>query len=231
MTRWPVRAPPGRHSPESAENHPGAQHDRRALESAPEPAHPGPAADSPFGDPRGQSTNPRPDRCGAPPGRGGAGRGASRRYPREEAMTLKLHDLKPARGAKTARTRVGRGEGSKGKTAGRGTKGTKARKNVPVAFEGGQMPIHMRLPKLKGFRNRFRTEYEIVNVGDINRLFPQGGSIGVDELVAKGAVRKNSLVKVLGDGELTVKVEVSAHKFSGSAREKITAAGGSATEL
>ena len=146
-------------------------------------------------------------------------------------MTLKLHDLRPARGAKTARTRVGRGDGSKGKTAGRGTKGTKARKQVPATFEGGQMPIHMRLPKLKGFRNRFRTEYEIVNVGDINRLFPQGGSIGVDELVAKGAVRRNSLVKVLGDGELTVKVEVSAHKFSGSAREKITAAGGSVTEL
>jgi len=146
-------------------------------------------------------------------------------------MTLKLHDLRPAPGSKTPRTRVGRGEGSKGKSAGRGTKGTKARKQVPATFEGGQMPIHMRLPKLKGFRNRFRTEYEIVNVGDINRLFPQGGSIGVDELVAKGAVRRNSLVKVLGDGELTVKVEVSAHKFSGSAREKITAAGGSVTEL
>jgi large subunit ribosomal protein L15 len=146
-------------------------------------------------------------------------------------MTIKLHDLKPARGSKTARTRVGRGEGSKGKTAGRGTKGTKARKNVPATFEGGQMPIHMRLPKLKGFKNRFRTEYEIVNVGDLSRLFPQGGSIGVDELVAKGAVRRNSLVKVLGDGNLTVKVEVSAHKFSGSAREKIAAAGGTATEL
>jgi large subunit ribosomal protein L15 len=146
-------------------------------------------------------------------------------------VTIKLHDLKPAPGSKKARTRVGRGEGSKGKTAGRGTKGTKARKNVPVTFEGGQMPIHMRLPKLKGFRNPFRTEYEIVNVGDIGRLFPQGGAIGVDELVAKGAVRKKSLVKVLGDGELTVKVEVTAHKFSGSAREKISAAGGSATEL
>ena len=146
-------------------------------------------------------------------------------------MTIKLHDLKPARGSKTPRTRVGRGEGSKGTSAGRGTKGTKARKGVPVAFEGGQMPIHMRLPKLKGFRNRFRTEYAIVNVGDINRLFPKGGTIGVDDLVANGAVRKNSLVKVLGDGELTVKVELSAHKFSGSAREKITAAGGSVTEL
>ncbi|MBS4728817.1 50S ribosomal protein L15 [Mycobacterium sp. SM1] len=146
-------------------------------------------------------------------------------------MTIKLHDLRPARGAKTKRTRVGRGEGSKGKTAGRGTKGTKARKSVPVTFEGGQMPIHMRLPKLRGFRNRFRIEYEIVNVGDINRLFPAGGSIGVDDLVAKGLVRKNSLVKVLGDGKLTAKVEVTAHKFSGSAREKITAAGGSVTEL
>jgi large subunit ribosomal protein L15 len=146
-------------------------------------------------------------------------------------MTIKLHDLKPAPGSRTAKTRVGRGDGSKGKTAGRGTKGTKARKNVPATFEGGQMPIHMRLPKLKGFRNRFRTSYEVVNVGDINKLFPIGGDIGVDELVAAGAVRKKSLVKVLGDGKLTVKVNVSAHKFSDSAREKITAAGGSATEI
>jgi large subunit ribosomal protein L15 len=146
-------------------------------------------------------------------------------------VTIKLHDLRPAKGSKTARTRVGRGEGSKGKTAGRGTKGTKARKNVPATFEGGQMPIHMRLPKLKGFRNRFRTEYQVVNVADLDRLFPKGGTIGVEELVASGAVRKNTLVKVLGDGKLTVKVDVTAHKFSGSAREKITAAGGSATEL
>ena len=144
---------------------------------------------------------------------------------------IKLHDLKPAPGSKTAKTRLGRGEGSKGKTSGRGTKGTKARKNVPVTFEGGQMPIHMRLPKLKGFKNRFRTEYEVVNVADLNRLFPNGGSVGVDELVASGAVRKNSLVKVLGDGKIAVKVDVTAHKFSGSAREKISAAGGSATEL
>ncbi|MDF3339355.1 MULTISPECIES: 50S ribosomal protein L15 [Mycobacteriaceae] len=144
---------------------------------------------------------------------------------------IKLHDLRPAPGEKKAKTRVGRGEGSKGKTAGRGTKGTKARKNVPATFEGGQMPIHMRLPKLKGFKNRFRTEYEVVNVGDITKAFPQGGTIGVDELVAKGLVRKNSLVKVLGDGKLAVKVDVTANKFSGSAREAITAAGGSATEL
>jgi large subunit ribosomal protein L15 len=146
-------------------------------------------------------------------------------------MTIKLHDLRPAPGSKTKRTRVGRGDGSKGKTSGRGTKGTKARKNVPATFEGGQMPIHMRLPKLKGFRNRFRTEYAVVNVGDINRLFPQGGSVGIEELVAKGAVRKNTLVKVLGDGKLSVNVDVTAHKFSGSARDKIAAAGGSATEV
>ena len=144
---------------------------------------------------------------------------------------IKLHDLKPAAGSKTAKTRVGRGEGSKGKTAGRGTKGTGARKNVPVGFEGGQMPIHMRLPKLKGFKNRFRTEYAVVNVGDINRAFPKGGTVGIDELVANGLVRKNALVKVLGDGKLTAKIDVTAHKFSGSAREAITAAGGSATEL
>ncbi|MCH9642370.1 MAG: 50S ribosomal protein L15 [Actinomycetia bacterium] len=146
-------------------------------------------------------------------------------------MTIKLHDLRPAPGEKKAKTRVGRGDGSKGKTAGRGTKGTKARKNVPATFEGGQMPIHMRLPKLKGFKNRFRTEYEVVNVGDINKLFPKGGAVGVDELVAAGAVRKNSLVKVLGDGKLTVKVDVTANKFSGSAREKINSAGGTATEI
>jgi large subunit ribosomal protein L15 len=144
---------------------------------------------------------------------------------------IKLHDLRPAPGEKKAKTRVGRGEGSKGKTAGRGTKGTGARKNVPAAFEGGQMPIHMRLPKLKGFRNRFRTEYEVVNVGDIGRLFPEGGDVTLEALVAKGAVRKNTLVKVLGDGTLTAKVAVTAHKFSGSARDKITAAGGSVTEL
>jgi large subunit ribosomal protein L15 len=143
---------------------------------------------------------------------------------------IKLHDLRPAPGEKTAKTRVGRGEGSKGKTAGRGTKGTKARYQVPVGFEGGQMPIHMRLPKLKGFKNRFRTAYEVVNVGDINRLFPDGGDVTIEALVERGAVRKNSLVKVLGDGNLTVRVTVTAHKFSGSAREKITAAGGTATE-
>jgi large subunit ribosomal protein L15 len=147
-------------------------------------------------------------------------------------VTIKIHHLRPAPGAKTAKTRVGRGEGSKGKSAGRGTKGTKARKNVPATFEGGQMPIHMRLPKLKGFRNRFRTEYQVVNVGDLALLFPDGGAVGPEALVAVGAVRKGLPVKVLGDGDLAgVVLQVSAHAFSGSARDKIAAAGGTATDL
>lgn len=146
-------------------------------------------------------------------------------------MTLKLHHLRPAPGAKTAKNRVGRGEGSKGKTAGRGTKGTKARYQVPVAFEGGQMPIHMRLPKLKGFKNPFKVEFQVVNLDRISELFPEGGEIGVAELVTRGAVRKNQPVKVLGQGEITVAVQVSAHAFSGSAKEKIEGAGGSVTVL
>src|ERR1035437_5102149 len=148
-------------------------------------------------------------------------------------MTIKLHHLRPAPGAKQDKIRVGRGEGGKrGKTAGRGTKGTKARKNVPAAFEGGQMPLHMRLPKLKGFTNRNRVEYQVVNVADLARLFPQGGTVGPEELIAAGAVRKSQLVKVLGDGDLgAVKLEVTANKFSGSAKEKIAAAGGSVVEL
>jgi large subunit ribosomal protein L15 len=146
-------------------------------------------------------------------------------------MALKLHHLRPAPGAKTAKTRVGRGEGSKGKTAGRGTKGTKARYQVPSSFEGGQMPIHMRLPKLKGFKNPFKVEFQVVNLDRINELFPEGGTVGVAELVAKGAVRSGRPVKVLGSGEITSAVQVSAHAFSASAKEKIAAAGGSTTEL
>src|SRR5690242_16640708 len=146
-------------------------------------------------------------------------------------MTLKLHHLRPAPGAKTARTRVGRGEGSKGKTAGRGTKGSKARNQVPAHFEGGQMPIHMRLPKLKGFKNPFKEEFQVVNLDRINDLFPEGGAVEVEDLVAKGAVRDGRPVKVLGSGEISVAVQVKAHAFSSSAREKIAAAGGSATEL
>jgi large subunit ribosomal protein L15 len=146
-------------------------------------------------------------------------------------MTLKVHHLRPAPGAKTAKTRVGRGEGSKGKTAGRGTKGSKARNNIPEGFEGGQMPLHMRLPKLKGFKNRNRVEFQVVNLDKLGQLFPDGGEVGVAELVAKGAVRDSLPVKVLGDGELTVALQVSVHKFSKSAKEKIAAAGGSTTEV
>ena len=146
-------------------------------------------------------------------------------------MTLKLHHLRPAPGAKTAKTRVGRGEGSKGKTAGRGTKGTKARYQVPAAFEGGQMPIHMRLPKLKGFKNPFKVEFQVVNLDRLGELFPDGGEVTVADLVAKGAVRKGQPVKVLGQGDLSVAVQVTANAFSGSAKDKIEAAGGSVTVL
>ena len=146
-------------------------------------------------------------------------------------MALKLHHLRPAPGAKTAKTRVGRGEGSKGKTAGRGTKGTAARYQVPVGFEGGQVPIHMRLPKLKGFKNPVREEYQVVNLDRIEELYPEGGDIDVASLVANGAVRKGRPVKVLGQGEITVKVQVTADKFSASAKSKIEAAGGSVTVL
>jgi large subunit ribosomal protein L15 len=145
---------------------------------------------------------------------------------------LKVHHLKPAPGARTAKTRVGRGEGSKGKTAGRGTKGSKARYQVSPGFEGGQMPIHMRLPKLRGFRNRFRTEYQVVNLARLAELFPAGGTVSPDSLAEAGAVRRGAPVKVLGNGELGgVKLEVTAHAFSASAAEKITAAGGSTTTL
>src|ERR1700712_3860254 len=144
---------------------------------------------------------------------------------------LKVHHLRPAPGAKTAKTRVGRGEGSKGKTAGRGTKGTKARKNVPGRFEGGQMPLHMRVPKLKGFTNPFRTEYQVANLAKLGELFPEAGGVDVDALVHAGAVRSNQPVKVLGDGSLSVAIQIEANAFSASAREKIAAAGGTAIEV
>jgi large subunit ribosomal protein L15 len=145
---------------------------------------------------------------------------------------LKPHHLRPAPGAKTAKTRVGRGEaGARGKTAGRGTKGSKARGSVSARFEGGQMPLHMRLPKLKGFRNPFRVEYQVVNLDRLLSLYPDGGDVTVEDLVAKGAVRAGRPVKILGAGEVSVALQVSAHAFSTSAKEKITAAGGSTTEL
>jgi large subunit ribosomal protein L15 len=145
---------------------------------------------------------------------------------------LKVHHLRPAPGSHTKKTRVGRGEGSKGKTAGRGTKGTGARYQVPANFEGGQLPLHMRLPKLKGFKNRFRADFQVVNLARLAELFPKGGTVGVADLVRAGAVRKGELVKVLGDGELNgVSLQITANKFSGTAREKIEAAGGSVTEI
>ncbi|MBW9095623.1 50S ribosomal protein L15 [Microbacterium jejuense] len=139
---------------------------------------------------------------------------------------LKVHHLRPVPGANQAKTRVGRGEGSKGKTAGRGTKGTKARYQVKVGFEGGQMPLHMRTPKLRGFKNPFRVEYQVVNLDKLAELYPAGGDVTVGDLVAKGAVRKNEKVKVLGTGDISVKLNVSVDKVSGSAEQKIVAAGG-----
>jgi len=145
-------------------------------------------------------------------------------------MALKVHHLRPAPGAKTERTRKGRGEASKGKTAGRGTKGTKARYQVPARFEGGQMPLHMRLPKLKGFKNPNKVEFQVVNIAMLAKLFPAGGDVTVDDLVAKGAVRKGHPVKVLGQGDIAVAIKVSADAFSSVARDKIVAAGGTVTE-
>jgi large subunit ribosomal protein L15 len=140
---------------------------------------------------------------------------------------LKVHHLRPAAGSRKERTRVGRGEGSKGKTAGRGTKGSKARYQVKAGFEGGQMPLHMRTPKLRGFKNPFRVEYQVVNLEKLAELYPQGGDVTVSDLVAKGAVRKNEKVKVLGNGDIAVKLSVAVDKVSGSAEQKIVAAGGS----
>jgi large subunit ribosomal protein L15 len=149
-----------------------------------------------------------------------------------EGAPLKPHHLRPAPGAKTAKTRVGRGRaGARGKTAGRGTKGSKARGTVSARFEGGQMPLHMRLPKLKGFKNPFRVEYQVVNLARLSALYPEGGTVNIDDLVDKGAVRAGRPVKILGTGEVSAALRVSAHAFSTSAKEKITAAGGSATEL
>jgi len=147
-------------------------------------------------------------------------------------MTLKMHHLRPAPGAKRSKVRVGRGEGSKGKTAGRGTKGTKARSQVPARFEGGQMPLHMRLPKLKGFTNRNRVEFQVVNLARLVELFPEGGTVGTEDLARAGAVRAGHPVKVLGQGDLgSVVISVTAHAFSASAKEKIEGAGGTATTL
>ncbi len=169
----------------------------------------------------GSAGGTAPESPESAPSRGGAtGRG------------LKLHHLRPAPGARTAKTRVGRGEASKGKTAGRGTKGTRARNTMRLGFEGGQMPLYRRVPKLKGFSNAgFGTTYQVVNTGRLAELYPSGGDVTPDDLVARGAIRKGERVKVLADGDLSVALRVSAHAFSASARERITGAGGSVTEL
>ena len=146
-------------------------------------------------------------------------------------MVLKVHHLRPAPGAKKARTRKGRGEASKGKTAGRGGKGTRARNTVRIGFEGGQMPLVQHLPKLRGFKNPERVEYQAVNVSTINALFPKGGNVSVADLVKAGAARKGLPVKVLGNGDISVKVDITVHKFSASAKDKVSAAGGSIKEL
>jgi large subunit ribosomal protein L15 len=156
---------------------------------------------------------------------------AKKAAPKDDATAsrpgvLKVHHLRPVPGSNTAKTRVGRGEGSKGKTAGRGTKGQKARYQVKVGFEGGQMPLHMRTPKLRGFKNPFRVEYQVVNLEKLAELYPKGGEVTIGDLVAKGAVRKNEKVKVLGTGDISVKLNVSVDKVSGSAEQKIVAAGG-----
>ncbi|MCI7551206.1 MAG: 50S ribosomal protein L15 [Actinomycetaceae bacterium] len=148
-----------------------------------------------------------------------------------EAKIIKIHDLRPAPGSNKAKTRVGRGEGSKGKTAGRGTKGTKARYQVRAGFEGGQMPMHMRLPKLRGFKNPNKVVFQVVNLDQLSELFADGGKITVDDLVAKGAVRSGERVKVLGNGDISAKVDVEVHAWSASAKEKIEAAGGSIAKL
>ncbi len=161
----------------------------------------------------------------AAPAKKAAAKPAAEAEPR--IQVLKAHHLRPAAGSKTARTRVGRGEGSKGKTAGRGTKGQKARYQVKAGFEGGQMPLHMRTPKLRGFKNPFRVEFQVVNLDKLAELYPQGGDVTIADLVAKGAVRKNEKVKVLGQGDIAVKLNVAVDKVSSSAEQKIVAAGGS----
>ncbi|MDO5701439.1 MAG: 50S ribosomal protein L15 [Bowdeniella nasicola] len=148
----------------------------------------------------------------------------------EKTNPLKIHHLRPAPGAKKAKTRVGRGEASKGKTAGRGTKGTKARYQVPAGFEGGQMPLHRRLPKLRGFNNPNKVVFQVVNLHTLAELFPKGGDVSVADLVEAGAVRAKQPVKVLGTGEITVALNLSVDAWSASAKEKIEAAGGSIQE-
>jgi small subunit ribosomal protein S5 len=212
----------GRETDDSAQGDPGQVEDRREQHAARRAALAGPAQDRAVDGPAGYPRLPGHDPHGPSPG---PGRGSG-------LAMLKLHDLRPAPGAHKDKQRLGRGEGSKGKTAGRGTKGTKARYQVPMGFEGGQMPMHRRLPKLKGFSNaKFKTEYQVVNIGRLAELFPSGGEVTPEALAEGGAVRRGELVKVLGNGDLSVALRVSAHAVSASARQKIEAAGGTVTLL
>jgi large subunit ribosomal protein L15 len=168
----------------------------------------------------------------AAPNSSGSDPSGDTQRPASNRAGLKLHHLRPAPGARTGRIRVGRGEASKGKTAGRGTKGSKARNQIPARFEGGQMPLHRRIPQMRGFSNAlFRTGYQVVNTGRLAELYPEGGDVTPDDLVGRGAVRAGELVKVLGQGDAPPGLRVTAHAFSASAREKIEAAGGTITTL
>ena len=150
--------------------------------------------------------------------------------PADKSPILKLHHLRPAPGSKKDRIRVGRGEASKGKTSGRGTKGTKARYQVRPGFEGGGVRLVMRTPKLRGFKNPFRIEYQVVNLEKLAEHFPQGGAVTIADLVNKGLVRSNEPVKVLGSGDISVKLDVKVDKVSEQAKSKILAAGGSVSK-
>jgi large subunit ribosomal protein L15 len=199
----------------------------QAAEAAPKKTRAASAARTPVAAAETAAAASAPASTKAP--KAGAAKGAASEPETAAARerVLKVHHLRPAPGSRKERTRVGRGEGSKGKTAGRGTKGSKARYQVKAGFEGGQMPLHMRTPKLRGFKNPFRVEYQVVNLEKLAELYPQGGDVTVSDLVAKGAVRKNEKVKVLGSGDIAVKLSVAVDKVSGSAEQKIVAAGGS----
>ena len=199
---------------------------KAAAPKAPAKAAAKPAAKAP--------AKPAADKSDAPVAKTAAKPATKKAAPKADAparaSVVKLHHLRPAPGAKKAKTRVGRGEGSKGKTAGRGTKGTKARYQVRPGFEGGQLTSVMRAPKLRGFKNPFRVEYQVVNVGRLGELYPKGGEVTVSDLVAKGAVRKNQKVKVLAEGDLSVALTVTVDKVSAQAMDKIVKAGGAIKE-
>ncbi|MBT5247194.1 MAG: 50S ribosomal protein L15 [Microbacteriaceae bacterium] len=207
---------------------------KAAAPKAPAKAAAKPAAKAPAKPAAKAPAKPAADKSEAPVAKTAAKPATKKAAPKADAparaSVVKLHHLRPAPGAKKAKTRVGRGEGSKGKTAGRGTKGTKARYQVRPGFEGGQLTSVMRAPKLRGFKNPFRVEYQVVNVGRLGELYPKGGEVTVSDLVAKGAVRKNQKVKVLAEGDLSVALTVTVDKVSAQAMDKIVKAGGAIKE-